>query len=362
MKKILYCMHIGWNWIKQRPHFIAEELSNNYRLHIISDHSYRVKSNHNRVINENIRIKEFYKIPFLDHFTKLVCINDFLRKVFYFIQYKKYKPDYVYVMKPEMIRYLPKKLNVPLIYDCMDDMAAFCSEEKRRCKVLKIEGELVDKADLIFVSSESLKQKMVSRYGKKLEPKIVLIRNGYNGNDLKNKKLEFNDYCKYQYTLCYFGTIAEWFNFDFVLKSLDYFPQLNYLLIGPLQAGTSVPKHERINYVGTVPHDQLANKIKDADGFIMPFFLTDLIQSVDPVKLYEYINFNKNILCVNYPEVDRFSDFVYFYNTYDEYISQIKKMMSGNLKYTLRQREAFLKKNTWTTRANVMMKSISNLK
>ena len=39
MKKMLYCMHIGWNWIKQRPHFIAEELANEYDLTVISDYN-----------------------------------------------------------------------------------------------------------------------------------------------------------------------------------------------------------------------------------------------------------------------------------------------------------------------------------
>ena len=48
---------------------------------------------------------------------------------------------------------------------------------------------------------------------------------------------------------------------------------------------------------------------------MMPFILNELIESVDPVKLYEYINFEKNIICIKYDEILRFKDFVYFYNT-----------------------------------------------
>ena len=34
MKKIVYLMHVDWNWIKQRPHFIAGELSHFYDVEI----------------------------------------------------------------------------------------------------------------------------------------------------------------------------------------------------------------------------------------------------------------------------------------------------------------------------------------
>ena len=62
----------------------------------------------------------------------------------------------------------------------------------------------------------------------------------------------------------------------------------------------------------------------------MPFVVNDIILSVDPVKLYEYLNFNKNIISVHYPEIDRFSDFVNFYNSNKELISVIFKLMNDN--------------------------------
>ncbi len=36
-QSILYLMHIPWGWIKQRPHFIAEILSNFYSVNLFCE-------------------------------------------------------------------------------------------------------------------------------------------------------------------------------------------------------------------------------------------------------------------------------------------------------------------------------------
>ncbi len=43
-------MHIDWNWIKQRPQFIAEGLSKKYKVDVVYKYSYR---NKNYQQNEN---------------------------------------------------------------------------------------------------------------------------------------------------------------------------------------------------------------------------------------------------------------------------------------------------------------------
>ena len=85
----------------------------------------------------------------------------------------------------------------------------------------------------------------------------------------------------------------------------------------------------------------------------MPFQINELILSVDPVKLYEYINFGKNILSVRYKEIERFKDFVFFYDDYASFISQIKKMKEQlSTIYNNEERIKFLQKNTWEKRAS----------
>ena len=162
-----------------------------------------------------------------------------------------------------------------------------------------------------------------------------------------------NDHSADRYTLAYFGTISTWFNFDYVLKSLEDFPQLEYLLMGPSEV--EIPQHQRIRYIGTVEHAKLPEVTKDAQCLIMPFILNEIIEAVDPVKLYEYINFNKNILCVKYPEIERFDPFVYFYTDYASYKQQLSALMQAEqVKYAASDRIAFLKENNWESRVRLI--------
>ena len=83
----------------------------------------------------------------------------------------------------------------------------------------------------------------------------------------------------------------------------------------------------------------------------MPFKLNDIVEAVDPVKLYEYINFNKDILTISYKEIERFSKCTYSYDGHDEFKSQLEILMqSKEIKYNEKMREDFLNCNSWENR------------
>lgn len=358
-------MHIGWNWIKQRPHYIAEGLSDRYDVTVISDYNYHGKSKEYKSNDSaNLHIHNFYKLPGLDHFITLSHINDYIRKRYYHFYLRKVKPDILYVMYPKAISYIPNSYKGIVIYDCMDDMLNFTEDGKIKIFLSSQESKLIHRADQVFASSNHLAKTLCKRYGNQISKKITLVRNAYEGG-ITDSRENTRKYEKgsNKFKLCYFGTVASWFNFDFVLKSLDDISDLTYLIVGPIQSGTVIPKHPRLQYVGAVQHDKLYSTVKDSDAFVMPFVVNELIQSVDPVKLYEYIDFNKNIICIEYPEIKRFEKFVYYYSDYNSYKNQIISLMKCNrLKYSSIQRKEFLSENTWGARVNVITRIIEELK
>lgn len=354
-------MHVGWDWIKQRPHFLAEELAQYYDLTIISEHIYRMKRSENSKKKENdLPIKEFYKIPFLDHYLFLKKINMLLRRLYYLWYVFKIRPQYIYVMTPAAVYYIPGWYKGKLIYDCMDDMLAFTSSLSIRQNIRRYEEQLIQKADFILVSSDSLNTKLIERYGRECKDKILTVRNGFDGI-IKAEKVEKNE-GRDLFTLCYFGTVAEWINFEFILCSLEDKTDIQYIFIGPLQSGVKIPKHDRLKYIGPAAHKELDELTQRADAFVMPFKLSELIESVDPVKLYEYINFDKNILCVRYQEIERFENFVFFYESenYQSYLEQLTSMQQAkDVKYSESERIWFLSKNSWNKRAEDIFRMVS---
>lgn len=355
-EKILYLSHIDWNWIKQRPQFIAEGLKRHFDVSVLYMFQNGKRKALQKRSHKGEKVNPLFTIPFAGRIGGFVGnINVFFMKMQLYFHIRRFNPDYIYITYPTQIEILPKFFNGKIIYDCMDNYSALCLENQRE-KNCELEKLLVQKADYILVSSNNLIQKLIERYGAEFEQKMNLIRNGYNGKILEIT--EQNKTEKSTFTISYIGTIGRWFNFDFVLKSIEDFPNLRYKIIGPLDV--EAPKSERIEYTGTIEHDKLFGAVKQTDCLVMPFVLNEIVEAVDPVKLYEYINYNMNILCVKYDEVERFSPFVHFYTDYNSFKEQINAMMQDNsLKYDAERRKNFLTENSWSARVAAIEQIVS---
>ena len=355
MDKILFLMNVDWNWIKQRPHFLAEELSKDYEVIVINQRRYKKNGFQNRTFNG--KMVQINTIPRIDRYRLLKKLNTFIKRNCISRLIKKENPEYIFLTLPDQIKWIPKNYSGKLIYDCMDDHIGLSRNEYRKIELRICESELVKRSNYLFSSSAYLSEILIQRYGKNtIANKLSIVRNAFGGSVLENvcEKKNAN-----HLKIAYFGTISDWFDFEIILKSLDKLSFISYVLIGPLHRGITIPNHERINYIGTVEHEELYEKTKDVDVFIMPFKLDESIKAVDPVKLYEYINCYKDIICVEYAEVKRFSEFVYFYNDIQEYENSLERIFeSKSYKYDNVQRKAFLLNNSWEKRAEEIIHTI----
>lgn len=354
-KKMLYISHVDWNWIKQRPHFIAEGLMEFFDVSVLYTFQNKNRNKLQKRSTEGQDISPFYSIPMAGRIKPLGVVNRAFMKVQLARCIHRVNPDYIYLTYPTQMDYLPKQFSGKIIYDCMDDYVAMALGFQKE-NIRENESRLIRRAAVVFVSSENLGRVLMERYGRDIAPKLHLIRNGYNGSILPEREPATRSG---DFTLCYVGTIGKWFNFDFITRSLQDIPGLRYKIIGPTEL--EVPRLDRIEYTGTVEHHRLYDEVKDTDALMMPFQVNDIVASVDPVKLYEYINYNMNILCVRYPEVERFEPFVHFYDDYDSFLAQIKKMMTDNtVKYGSEARTQFLQQSNWESRVGDIVKVLEN--
>lgn len=352
--RIAYLMNVEWNWIKQRPHFIAEGLGKKFKIKIIYQYRYRRSVLQDRK-NTSTNLYPVYVIPFIGKYKKIAWINTLLKNIIIKKFIKKYKPDIIYLTYPDQLYTIPKNYQGRVLYDCMDNHIAFQEDKTSKKKLARKETELINRAYKVLVSSRKLSGNLCERYGKDILKKIVLVRNGFDGNIINPK----DSYIRTKFfDICYFGTVSSWFNFKFIMRSLDEFKNLRYILYGP--ADVKIPVHERLVYKGIAEHKRLYENIQNADCLVMPFIVNEIIESVDPVKLYEYINFNKHIICCKYPEVERFEKFVDFYTDYGSFRKAVKTVQNRqSLKYCNEDRINFLKENSWENRVNKIEKIIT---
>lgn len=342
-KKVLYIMGIDWRWIYQRPQIVAEYLSKDYAVTV----AYPVKVWDRNVIQNaeretaDIRKIKLWTLPF-QRKSKLIGR---IANVYQRIRLKNYQQyEYIYITYPIAIEYIPEDYRGLIIYDCIDEHEQMCPNIDMCRKVAKDEEILLQRSDVVIVSSQNLLQKKAKICSKK----INLVRNGTDFAKIYEVKEAI---IKNTYMIGYVGTIAEWFDFKLIGNSVRKHEELEYHLVGPCNT-FSQEKSKKIIYDGVIEHTKLQLHVKDFDCMIMPFIVNETVKAVDPVKLYEYIAFGKCIVSVYYDELEYFEAFVYFYRTEEEYDTLIRKLIRQGFppKYDGKQQAEFLDQNSWQDR------------
>ncbi|MEC0258401.1 glycosyltransferase family protein [Paenibacillus lautus] len=236
----------------------------------------------------------------------------------------------------------------------MDDFLGFFSGFDGIRRLKQLEVGLMKRADVVFTSSSYLREKMKSIYRFELKDPPNLVNNGIsstlferggNGNFGNIGVLKTGGFLN----IMYMGTVGEWIDFDIIINILREKPNVKFTIIGPID--TKVPRHSRINYVGPVEHNQLPDYALLADALIMPFRLNELVRSVDPVKIYEYIFFQKPVFAINYKEMHKFLPFVTLYSNKEELLQLVEDLQDGKAEvHSKAEIITFLKQNTWDVR------------
>lgn len=366
-------MHVPWGWIKQRPHFFAEYLAKDCIVDLFYKKPILVSKRSlltPKPENSNLVIKGFRQIAFdkipVFKYLNLHFFNDFALNL-QLPDFSNY--DYVWFTCPSIYPLFKNRISDrnKVIYDCMDDILefSFCRNNNLlREKMILAERELMERSDQIFCSSDYLKDKISNRSG--LKKNIVVLNNAIELPRSFSEELlpdHIHSICslleQYPYSLLYIGTISEWFDFDMLVKVLNRYEKLHLMLIGP--SDVAIPSHPKIHYLGTVERTYIFSIMQKAWCLIMPFKINELIRSVNPVKLYEYIYAGKHIIAPEYGETVKFSKFVNLYKSERDFCDIIERIL-GIKKIdsdTLNNMRLFAENNTWYNRYQVVKQKIN---
>lgn len=250
------------------------------------------------------------------------------------------------------------RCNVRLVFDCMDDHAAFGSST---VEVEMLENLLINQADALIASSERIKKSLTNKASANSE--LHLVRNGV---ELSN----FEQFRKalaspgLQLTVGYFGAIAEWFDIDLVCEVAQLLPHIRFELIGDHHLLKydlhKVPSN--IVFLGEKKYSALPELTFHWSAALIPFRLTPLILATNPVKMYEYSALGLPIVTTPIPEVIESGLNIFVGENSDEFSKALMQAVNSNNDLTIRERRAFAERNTWRQRAAEMNRAIGTAK
>lgn len=343
---MLYYLHIEWNWIKQRPHYLAQELGKlGLDVSVMYVKAYRRK-NLTSVDSGNVRLCPIFRLPpFGYRFPLLNAINEQLVRHRVHRLLRKQTPEYLWLTYPLQILDIPEWYKGKIIYDCMDDHEGLSWNPAEQKKLAALERKLCHRADVVLVSSEGLREKLLCA-APDVASKLHVVFNGCEGSLYPRVPTVKRDVLH----IGYVGTIAQWFDFPLLEQCAAQLPWADFTLIGPVDY-EKPPVSPQIHMVGTVSHDALWNQVRELDCLIMPFRMSDAIRMVDPVKLYEYISWQKPIVAVDYPEIQRFSDYICTYTDTNDFCQKLEAIHRDcTPKYSEEMARYLLEHSSWKLR------------
>jgi len=267
------------------------------------------------------------------------------RKLFHSIdQFTKGGEVTIGVGKPsELALQLIRRLkDANTFYDAMDDFPAFYSLLSR-VSMERRERELVRNVNSVWVSSTKLKEKWVN-----VALKLSVVPNGVDefilpkGNTCINKEN--------QRVFGYVGTLGQWFDWEWVIQLAKLRPNDIVRLVGPLyvQRPTNLPCNIEIK--PACAHREAIEEMKQFDVGLIPFKNTELTESVDPIKYYEYKSIGLPIVSTSFGEMTFRSDIdgVFICKLQDSLVDILNAALLHNEDKALTNR--FRLENTWESR------------
>jgi len=214
-----------------------------------------------------------------------------------------------------------------VIYHCVDEFSKFTGTDESA--ILTMERELMQKADLVVVSSSRLLETKRAH-----NPNTFLVTHGVDVAHFRRACLPETvvpaDCANLKGPIIgFFGLIADWVDLEVVRYLADARPEWSFLLIGEVQTDIStLNQYPNVQILGRRSYESLAAYCKAFDVAILPFVVNELTVAANPLKLREYLAAGLPVVATPLPEVLKLSAFVRMAPTPREYLQQIEALLA----------------------------------
>src|SRR6476659_1155010 len=189
------------------------------------------------------------------------------------------------------------------VFDAIDELSKF---KFAPVKLLELEQELIDRADVVFTGGSSLYEAKKDRHDNvHCFPSSVdrahfckaraRMFDPADQEDLPRPRLGF------------YGVIDERFDIDLLDKAAQMRPDWSFVMVGPVVkiSEDELPKRPNIHYLGGKTYEQLPDYLSGWDVALMPFAMNESTEFISPTKTPEYLAGGKPVVSTPIRDVVR---------------------------------------------------------
>jgi len=236
-------------------------------------------------------------------------------------------------MAVEVVKAIDHKF---FIFDAIDNWLHHPQMKSNKNIVANNYEYIKNSADVIFTVSKSLQD-----FFMKDRKDVYWVSNGvdknYFRNAVKNYAIKDND-C--EVVVGYVGKIQERVDIELVDYLCENLPDFKFIFLGPILSKKREfinlsKKYDNLKFLGDIHYNQLPQQMKNIDIAIIPHKVNEFTNSMNPLKLFEYLASGKPVITTGVAGTEDVSEYIYLANSKDEFVKTIKdvsiKIINGKI-------------------------------
>ncbi len=247
-----------------------------------------------------------------------------------------------------------------VIYHCVDDYAEF--RGMPRAALRRLERELLAVADLVFTSSETLRQERlrynpntfyiphgvpVASFSRALDPHLALP------SDLAGLPRPI---------VGFIGAVADFVDLELIAEAARARPHWSFALVGrwvtDLTALRGLPN---VHLLGQRPYDVLPAYCRGFDVGVIPFRINALTVRSNPLKLREYLAAGLPVVSTSLPEVARYDGLVRIARARGDFVHEIEQALDERGEPHVRRRLTAMREESWERRVEELSDHVTEV-
>ena len=324
---IVFC-HLRWDFVFQRPQHLMTRLAEHYRILFVEEPVYDEGEAHlqKRAVAPNITVCQPHtgiQAPGF-HDDQIPTLQTLLADLV-----PEGERPVVWFYTPMALPLLQGFDPALVIYDCMDELAAFKNAPKQ---LLQRESALLNIADLVFTGGPSLYQSKRERHANAhCFSSSVDAKHFRKALDRSYSHPEQEQLARPR--LGFYGVIDERFDTDLIKQVAAARPDWQIVLVGPVVKidPANLPRANNIHYMGQRTYEQLPQFLAGWDVCLLPFALNESTKFISPTKVLEYMA--AELPSVSTPITDvkvPYGDVVAIADTPEKFIAACDRMLAMN--------------------------------
>jgi glycosyltransferase involved in cell wall biosynthesis len=263
--------------------------------------------------------------------------------------------DLLWVSAPYFI-YLAVRLRPRrIVYRVADNWTGFT---QLPANIVEAECIALQMADLVLSTSRVQQERL-----KRIRPDVYYLPNGVEWEHFALPKPEPLEYKELKRPIAvYVGNLSYWVDIQLLSEVARRMPSWSFVLIGPVETSlTPLRSLWNVKLLGPRPYRQLPGYLQWANVGLIPFQRSTLTESVNPVKVYEYLASGLPVVATRWTELELTGLPVRLASCPSEFCKEMEEALGEDQPEQRRQRAELMYLHSWEVRYAELLNHLKRL-